>query len=211
MLVSAVVRIKDDKVLSLVRHCLSRGIDPYILLEDVRTGVDIVADMYGQGKYFLADLVMAAEIYKEAQELILGSTEEQQVENPQIIFGTVEKDIHDIGKNIAITTLRQYRISVLDLGVDVSAQVFVKKQQDTGAPIICMSGLISDAYDSMKKTVDLVKEKKAESQPVVIIGGLVNDAVCSYTGADYWVNSCIDGANLCMKILKEGKNIPVSG
>jgi len=49
------------------------------------------------------------------------------------------------------------------------------------------------------------------SQPIVIIGGLVNDAVCSYTGADYWVNSCIDGANLCMKILKKGKNIPVSG
>lgn len=197
-------------MLSLVRHCLSKGIDPYILLEDIRTGVDMVADMYSQGKYFLADLVMAAEIYKVAQEIILGTSEEQQAENPQVIFGTVEKDIHDIGKNIAITTLRQYRMSVLDLGVDVSAQVFVKKQQETGAPILCMSGLISDAYDSMKKTVDLLKEIAA-SQPVVIIGGLVNDAVCSYTGADYWVNSCIDGANLCMKILKEGKNIPVLG
>lgn len=208
MLVSAVVKIREEQVLSLVRHCLYKGIDPYILLEDIRTGVDMVAEMYGQGKYFLADLVMAAEIYKEAQEIILGSSEDQQAENPQVIFGTVEKDIHDIGKNIAITTLRQYRMSVLDLGVDVSAQVFVKKQQETGAPILCMSGLISDAYDSMKKTVDLLKEK-AESQPVVIIGGLVNDAVCSYTGADYWVNSCIDGANLCMKILKERKNIPV--
>ena len=83
--------------------------------------------MYGQGKYFLADLVMAAEIYKEAQEIILGSSEDQQAENPQVIFGTVEKDIHDIGKNIAIATLRQYRMSVLDLGVDVSAQVFVEE------------------------------------------------------------------------------------
>ena len=198
-------------MLSLVRHCLSKGIDPYILLEDIRTGLDTVADMYSQGKYFLADLVMAAEIYKEAQEVILGSSEEQQGENPQVIFGTVERDIHDIGKNITITTFRQYRISVLDLGVDVPSQVFAEKQQETVSPILCMSGLISDSYDSMKKTVDLLKEKRAALRPTVIIGGLVNDAVCNYTGADYWVNSCTDGAKLCMEILNEGKNIPVSG
>ena len=211
LLVSAVARIKEDKVLSLVRHGLSKGIDPYILLEDVRSGVDIVADMYSKGKYFLADLVMAAEIYKEAQQIILGSPEEQQVENPQVIFGTVEKDIHDIGKNIAITTMRQYRIAVLDMGVDVSAQVFVDKQQETSASILCMSGLISDSYDSMKKTICLLTERVKLSRPTVIIGGLVNEAVCSYTGADYWVNSCTDGANLCLKILSEGKNLPVSG
>jgi len=204
------VRIKEDKVLSLVRHGLSEGIDPYVILEDVRIGIDIVADMYSQGKYFLADLVMAAEIYKEAQQIILGSPEDEQQENPQVIFGTVEKDIHDIGKNIAVTTMRQYRITVLDMGVDVSPDVFVDKLQETGAPILCMSGLISDAYDSMKKTVSLVTEKMNSLKPITVIGGLVNESVCQYTGADYWVKSCTDGANLCLKILQETEKMPLS-
>lgn len=209
-LVSAVVRINEDKVLSLVRHSLARGIEPSAILEDVRTGIDIVAEMYSKGEYFLADLVMAAEIYKEAQRVIFGDPEEQQVENPQIIFGTVEKDIHDIGKNIAIVTMRQYGLSVLDMGVDVPPYTFVDKIMEKNASILCMSGLISDAYDSMRRTVSLLKKRINSHRPAVIIGGLVNEAVCNYTGANYWVNSCTDGANLCLKILDRGRELPLS-
>jgi methanogenic corrinoid protein MtbC1 len=210
LLVSAVVAIKEEKVLSLVRNGLSKGMDPYSLLEDVRKGLDIVADMYSKGDYFLADLVMAAEIYKEVQQLILGSPEELNADSPQIVFGTVEKDIHDIGKNIAIVTMRQYGLAVQDLGVDVSPDTIVNKVQETRASILCMSGLISDAYDSMKKTVNLLTEKMDSLKPITIIGGLVNDAVCRYTGVDYWVKNCTDGASLCLKILREAKTIPAS-
>lgn len=214
LLVSAIARINEEKTLSLVRQALEKGVDPFAVLEDVRAGLEIVVEMYSRGKYFLADLVMAAEIYKEAQQIVFGSPQEECSCGPfQIVFGTVKKDIHDIGKNITIVTMRQFGLSVLDLGVDVPPQAFVKALRETGASILCMSGLISDAYDSMKETVDVVKKEFAPRRPAVIIGGRVNDAVCSYAGADYWVKNCTDGTFLCRKILAEhcGSSTEISG
>lgn len=206
LLVSAVVKIDEGKALALVRHALERGMDPFSVLEDVRKGLEMVVDLYSSGKYFLADLVMAAEIYKEAQQIILGRAGDEVLQGPpEVVFGTVKKDIHDIGKNITIVTMRQFGIRVLDLGVDVPPEQFVEVLQDTRAPILCLSGLISDAYDSMKSTVEIVERRFRGQKPVVIIGGLVNEEVRSYTRADYWVKTCIEGARLCQKLLKKAE------
>lgn len=206
LIVSAVAGIQEDKAISLVRNGLARGIDPFTLLEEVRTGVEIVLERYNRGEYFLADVVMAADIYKHAQQVVLGPADGtgDSGRHPQIVFGTVERDIHDIGKNITIVTMRHYGLEVLDVGVNVSPAAFLERLRQTGAPILCLSGLISDAYDSMKKTVGLVKKRFGERRPTIIIGGLVNEVVCSYTGADYWVKNCTEGAELCIRLLKEG-------
>ncbi len=203
IIVAAVARIDEERVLALVRRALEKGVDPFAVLEDVRRGLELVVEKYNKGAYFLADLVMAAEIYREAQQLTLGPLEESLPGPPQIVFGTVRKDIHDIGKNITIVTMRQFGLSVRDLGVDVAPEAFVEALRATGAPILCMSGLISDAYDSMKETVELVREVFPSCPPVVVIGGRVNEAVRSYTGADYWVRNCTEGAALCRRILEE--------
>jgi len=68
LLITAIAKINEEKTLYLVRQALEKGIEPFTILEDVRRGLEIVVEMYNQGKYFLADLVMAAEIYKEAQK-----------------------------------------------------------------------------------------------------------------------------------------------
>jgi len=123
LLITAIAKINEEKTPYLVRQALEKGIDPFTILDDVRRGLEIIVEMYSQGKYFLADLVMAAEIYKEAQQIVLGPPQEEGSPGSfQIVFGTVKKDIHDIGKNITIATMRQFGLSVLDLGVDVSPQ-----------------------------------------------------------------------------------------
>ncbi|NPV30384.1 MAG: cobalamin-binding protein [Firmicutes bacterium] len=205
LIVSAVAGIQEEKAISLVRNGLARGMDPFMLLEEVRTGVEIVLERYNRGEYFLADVVMAADIYKRAQQVVLGPAggAAGQGRPPQVVFGTVEKDIHDIGKNITIVTMRHYGLEVLDVGVNVSPVTFLEKLRQTGAPILCLSGLISDAYDSMKKTVCLIKRRMGKRRPVIVIGGLVNEVVCSYTGADYWAKNCTEGAELCSRLLKE--------
>lgn len=204
LIVSAVAGIQEEKAISLVRNGLAKGIDPFVLLEEVRTGVEIVLERYNRGEYFLADVVMAADIYKHAQQVVLGPAGGTAGHvRPQVVFGTVEKDIHDIGKNITIVTMRHYGLEVLDVGVNVSPGAFLEKLRQTGAPILCLSGLISDAYDSMKKTVCLIKKRMGKRRPVIVIGGLVNEVVCSYTGADYWAKNCTEGAELCVRLLKE--------
>lgn len=212
MIVSAVAVIDEEKTLSLVNYGIAKGVDPFMLLEDVKTGLELVGSMYSQGKYFLADLIMAAEIYNHAQQIILGDLDWCIAsDHPQVVFGTVEKDIHDIGKNIAIATMRHFGLRVMDLGVNITARTFVEKIQETGAPILCMSGLISDAYDSMKRTVNMLKKSHPLTGTKVMIGGLVNEQVCSYTGADYWVKNCSRGAELCLKILNEKAALSKSG
>ncbi|MEW6624847.1 MAG: cobalamin-dependent protein [Bacillota bacterium] len=208
LLVSAVVGIKEERALFLVRQGLEKGIEPFVLLEDVRTGLEIVGDMYNQGKYFLADLIVAAEIYKQVQKITLGELEESiNPKNPQVIFGTVEKDIHDIGKNITISTMQHYGLAVLDLGVNVAPKEFVKTLLDTGAPVLCLSGLISDSYDSMKETVSLVRKHPNLFETIIIIGGLVNQTVCDYIGADYWVKNCTLGVDICRKVLNQKEKL----
>jgi len=208
LITMALAGIQEEKVLALVRTGLSKGIDPFSLLEEVRLGMDIVIERYSSGEYFLADLVVAADIFSEAQKMVLGPCAADLNKGvPQVIFGTVKKDIHDIGKNIAIATMRQYGLNVLDLGVDVTPEMFVAKLKETGALILCLSGLISDSYDSMKDTVTLVRHLCAPASPTIIIGGLVNDAVCSYSGADYWVKDCTCGADLCKQLINKGTNI----
>jgi trimethylamine corrinoid protein len=201
LIISAFSRLQEEKVLGLVKQSLAAGQDPFMILEEVRTGLEVVGDIYNQGKYFLADLIMAAEIFMEVQKLVLGDRKHEETGPPQVIFGTVETDIHDIGKNITISTMRYYGLNVLDLGVNVPPRVFLKEVQETGAPILCLSGLISQSYDAMKNTVRLLDRASQRPATRVIIGGLVTEVVRDYTGADYWVKDCRAGVALCREIL----------
>ena len=201
LITSAVSRLQEAKALELVREAMARDQDHFLIMEEVRAGLEAVGDIYNQGNYFLADLIMVAEIFMEVQELVFGAKIPVEPGPPQVIIGTVETDIHDIGKNITIATMRSCGLRVLDLGVNVPPRVFLKSIQDTRAPILCLSGLISQSYDAMKKTVRLLGRDSLRPATKVIIGGLVNEEVRKYTGADRWVKDCAVGTTLCKEIL----------
>ena len=201
LVVMAVVQLDEGRVLRLAKEALARGIDPLVIIEALREGVARVGELYERGEYFLADLIMSAEIFKEVVKLVLDSEPPATVQGPPIIFGTVEEDIHDIGKNIVIGLMRCRGLQVCDLGVDVPAADFVAKIQEMKSNILCISGLITLSYDSMKNTVALLREKGLRESTTVIIGGLVNEAVRQYVGADYWARDCAAGVDLCLGIL----------
>ncbi|NPV58140.1 MAG: cobalamin-binding protein [Actinobacteria bacterium] len=204
LIAKAVEQIEEEKALSLVEFSLRSGEDPLAVLGEAKRGLEEVIAKYNQGELFLADLVVAADIFRQVQVRALGAdAEDERCENPHVVFGTVQSDIHDIGKNITIAAMRYYGLRVLDLGVDVPPRTFVEYAGKTGAPIVCLSGLISDAYEAMRKTVSLLKRKYRGGGPVTIIGGLVNESVCEYVGADFWAKDCNKGAELCASILHE--------
>lgn len=210
LIARAVAQIEEEKALSLAEFSLSRGEDPFQVLGEAKAGLEEVIARYNEGELFLADLVVAADIYRQVQAMTLGGeADAESREEPHIVFGTVESDIHDIGKNITIATMRYYGLRVLDLGVDVPPRTFLEYVERTHAPIVCLSGLISDAYEAMKRTVSLLKRRYREGGPLIIIGGLVNESVCEYVGADFWVKDCNKGAELCAYILQERNLLPV--
>ncbi|TGE37475.1 cobalamin-binding protein [Desulfosporosinus fructosivorans] len=203
-LTHAMGKLDEDTVLNLVRLGLEQGVDSLEMIEEARAGMEKVGILYDEGVYFLCDLMVGADIFTEVINLVLKSTNIEPVSIfPPIIFGTVGGDIHDIGKNIMISVLKSKGCQVYDLGVDVPEVAFIEAIKETGSKVLCLSGLITTAYDSMKKTVDLLEKEGLRSKVSVVIGGLVNEAVKNYTGADYWVTDCGKGTDLCIRIMNE--------
>ena len=203
-LTHAMGKLDEDTVLNLVRQGLEHGVDTLELIEEARAGMEKVGELYDEGKYFLCDLMVGAEIFTEVINLVLKSTNIEPVSiYPPIIFGTVGGDIHDIGKNIMISVLKSKGCQIYDLGVDVPEAAFIKAVKETGSLVLCLSGLITTAYESMKKIVDLLEKEGLRSKVSVVIGGLVNEAVKNYTGADYWVTDCGKGSELCIRIMHD--------
>lgn len=199
------VELKEDETLAAVGSALEEGADPLSLVERLRGGMSQVGKRFEEKEYFLSELIMSAEIFKEAIALIEPHLEAGGEEiKGDVVIGTVKGDIHDIGKNIVATLLRCDGYRVHDLGVDVPPGAFVEKLKETGASLLGLSGLLTLAFDSMKETVESVTEAGLKDKVNVIIGGgPVNEKVVEYTGADAYGLDAAQALRLASRYLGE--------
>ncbi len=181
-----IVALEEEGTLQAVRTSLETGADPLSLVESLRTGMATVGERFEAKEYFLPDLIMAGEIFKEAIALVEPHlTGDGGGAKGTVVLGTVRGDIHDIGKNLVGTMLRCHGYDVHDLGVDVAPQAFADKVKETGAGLVAMSGLLTLAFDAMRETVEVLAEAGLqESTRVIIGGGPVNQTVVKFSGAD---------------------------
>jgi methanogenic corrinoid protein MtbC1 len=193
--------LKETEVLDAVKQELAAGTDPNAILGGCQQGMVAVGERFEKNEYFISDLMMAGEIFKEISE-ILGP--HLKVAGGQtagkIVFGTVQGDIHDIGKDLVVGLLRAANFEVTDLGVDVPPQKFVDALRSTGASVLGLSGLLTVAFDSMKATVEAVKAAGIRDQVKIMVGGApVDETVCKYAGADVAGGDAQNAVNLCKK------------
>ena len=200
---SLIAEVEETKTLAAVREALSQGTDPLSLVESLRDGMSIVGERFESKEYFLPDLIMAGEIFKEAIALIephlaAGSATPRGA----VVVGTVQGDIHDIGKNLVATMLRCSGFDVHDLGVDVPPEAFVAKARETGAKVVAMSGLLTLAFDAMKNTVEALAEAGLrETTKIMIGGGPVNEVVLEFCGADAYGKDPTEAVRLAIGYL----------
>ena len=185
---NSLIELEENEVLQGVSRSLEQGVEPIALVEQLRQGMSVVGKRFEDKEYYLSELIMSAEIFKEAMALIepllAASSDESR---GRLVIGTVKGDIHDIGKNIVATLLRCDGFEVLDLGVDVPAAVFVEETRSSGAKVLALSGLLTPAFDAMKETVTALAEAGLRDDVKVIIGGgPVNQSVVEFAGADAW-------------------------
>ena len=205
-LVDAIANIKEDEVLRMVRHRLEVGEEPIALLEECRAGMGIVGERFEKGEYFLGELIMSGEIFKQAMSFIepklTGDVRSETI--GQVIMGTVKGDIHSIGKDIVTGLLRMSGFEVLDLGVDVAPEAFVEKLLESGAPILGMSALITPSFESMKNTVTAIEKRGIRDRVKVIIGGgIVIEQVKRYVGADAFTRDGAEGVKICKEFIRK--------
>jgi methanogenic corrinoid protein MtbC1 len=201
-LVSAIANLEEEEVLALVRERLAAEEDSMLIIADCQEGIRQVGERYEQQQYYLSGLIMGAEIFRKVMELVRPIVEKQisGKTSGKVLLGTVEGDIHDLGKNIVSMLLSCRSFQVCDLGVDVSPKEFLQRATEFSPGVIGLSGLITSSYDSMRETISQLREVRCQT-PIIIGGGQLNEEVCKYVGADYWVTSAIAGVEICQSLL----------
>jgi len=178
------------------------------ILNECRQGMDTVGERYKSGDYFLSELIVSGEIFKESMKLIephfqAGAETDQRA---RIVLATEKGDIHNIGKDIVAVLLKGAGFEVYDLGADVEPQALVNKLIETGAPILGMSGLLTPSFDSMKQTVEAVKAAGLRDRVRIIVGGgVVTELIQRHTGADAFTDDGIEGVEICKRFIEEMK------
>lgn len=205
-LIAYVADLNENEVLALVEQWVAQGHDPLAIIEDCQEGLRQVGERYERQEYYLSGLIMGGEIFREVMELVQPIIQEQFTgkDSGVILLGTVQGDIHDIGKNNLSMLLTCYGFSVHDLGVDVPPSEFLQQAEQLRPDIIGLSGLLTTSYDAMKETIDLLRasdEAALRTVPIIIGGNQLNEQVCQYVGADYWLNDAMSGVRLCQKLL----------
>jgi methanogenic corrinoid protein MtbC1 len=208
LLIDKLLELEEEAVLALTRERLEAGDDPLEIIEDAQQGLRLVGERYELGEYYISSMMMAGEIFREVMEIIGPILEQRTTGNSSghILLGTVQGDIHDIGKNIFKMMVSSHGFSVTDLGVDVSPVQIAEEASRLKPDIIGLSGLLTLAYDSMKETIQIVRkldDPLVAKTPFIIGGGAVNAMLCAVVGADYWAIDAMVGVRLCEQIMEE--------
>jgi len=197
----AVVEMQEETALSLTKQYLDEGVNAVALFGTYQEALGEIGRRFEQQIYFIPELIMAGEMMKSASELIkphLTETEDSAKKLGKILIATVEGDIHDIGKNIVTMMMEISGFDVKDIGVDVPIGTIIDEAEAFGADIIGLSGLLTLAFEPMKKVVDTLNERGLRDKYKVIIGGgQLDEQVRTYTGADAFVTDAVAGVNLC--------------
>jgi 5-methyltetrahydrofolate--homocysteine methyltransferase len=198
-LVKALADLKEKEALQIVQERLKAGDDPLGILNDARRAVEIVGKRFSDSEYFIPDLVYSGEILKSITDLvkpkITKAAEAKRV--GKVIVGTVAGDIHDIGKDIVVFMLDVNGFEVTDLGIDVPAQKFVEAIKNTGSKVVGLSGFLTLAFQSMKDTVEAIKNAGLRDKVKIMIGGgQIDEQVKTFTGADAYGKDAMEGVKL---------------
>jgi methylmalonyl-CoA mutase cobalamin-binding domain/chain len=168
-------------------------------VEACQQGMEIVGSNFEKGEYFVGDLIFAGELLTSSIEKLkpfLGSNGSSA--RGTIVLGTVEGDIHDIGKNIFKGMVEAAGFKVVDIGIDQPPEAFVKAVKENDPKILGFSGVLTLSIDSMKQTIDALKTAGVRDKVKIIIGGnAVNQESCAYIGADAWSKNAAEAVKTC--------------
>jgi len=185
-------------VKSIVRENLEHGGDAQQLLSILMNGMRMVGSRFESQEFFLADLIMAGEIMKQAMAIIKPHlSTSRQTSAGTVVLGTIAGDLHDIGKDIVKSILFSEGFDVHDLGTDVAPVRFVQKARELGSEVIGVSALLTTTIPRVKEVVDELEKVGIRHDIRVIIGGAaVREKDVALCGVDAAVNDAIEGVRI---------------
>jgi methanogenic corrinoid protein MtbC1 len=210
-LATLVANLREEEALLAVKKHLEAGVSPTELLNACQKGMRLVGSMHEKGHYYIAGLIMAGEIMHQAVDLLKAVMikESHGKTHGRVLLGTIAGDIHDIGKNLFRDLLECHGFTVLDLGVDVPPEDFVRAESDFKPHLIAASALITESFGHLRELVQLFEDSsrhRSDPRPFILIGGgQVDERVFRMSGADHWAADAFSGVRICRRLIKEQK------
>ncbi len=205
----SLVDLDEDSFFEALKDLLARGEDPWdIILGPMSEAMDEIGKLYEEGEYFIAEMLVAADIFKKALKEMGIEESDSESSLGVVVIGTVKGDVHDIGKSLVATMLRASGFKVIDLGVDVDAARFIHAVREHDADIVAMSSLLTTTRNYMKTVIDRLKEEGLRDRVKVLIGGLsTSREFAEKIGADGWGKNAIEGVEVAKRLL----GVPANG
>jgi len=205
-LYDAVLEGNFEGVTINVQASLKAGIDPDVILNDgMIAAMREVGALFEAGEYYVPEMLIAARAMQSGMSLLKPHLQKtEQKSNGKVLIGTVKGDLHDIGKNLVALMLEGAGYEIIDLGVDVPAEEFVKKATELKPDIIGMSALLTTTMQSMRTTLDALSAAGLRNHVKVIIGGApVTEAYAQQIEADGYSPDASRAVTLVNEILKK--------
>ena len=196
---------KGNKIKDYCTENLSKGKDPYIIFRQLSTGLDEIGRGYENKefrKYFTSDLIISGRNMKKAVQILKPHFDKTNKAIGIVILGTVKGDVHDIGKTILGIMLESNGFKVIDLGVDINKEFFVKKIREEKPDVLGMSALLTSTISYMEDVILQLKEEKLRDGIKIIVGGKsVTEEFANRIGADAYGRDCIEGVKKCLAFI----------
>jgi trimethylamine corrinoid protein len=208
MVKKAIIEGNKDDAEQLAQRAISENMDLNEIIErGYIQGVQKVGQLWEEGEYFLPELITSAECMKAAMGIMKPALEKAQIDirsAGKIVIGTVEGDIHDIGKNLVASILSANGFDVVDLGADVTLEKFIEKAEEVNADLICLSALLTTTMTGQKRLIERLKEKGLYGQYKVMVGGApVNQKWADDIGADGYSENALTAVGAAKKLVEK--------
>ncbi len=204
-LTQAVVEGEPEDAEELAKQALDQGLDPLACInEGLTKGMDRMGELFASGEYFLPDLIIGGEAMKAALAVLepaLAEDQERQVAG-RIVLGTVEGDLHEIGKTLVGTMLTANGFKVTDIGIDKSADEFIAAVKEANATLVGASALLTTTIPEQQKIIEALVEAGLRDRVKVMVGGApVTQAWADKIGADGYAEDAISAVAVAKKLV----------
>ncbi len=204
----AVVSGSLDKVTELTKKALKSGVSADdVINKGLIAGMNIVGPRFKAGEMFVPEVLMCARAMKEGMDICksyMNDDNSTEGAEGKIVIGTVEGDLHDIGKNIVAMMMETSGFKVIDVGIDVPAEKFVEAVKEHKPHLLGMSALLTTTMPAMKDTIDVLKEEGLRENLKVIIGGApVTQEFADEIGADGYAADAASATELAKELLNK--------
>lgn len=194
---------RAPKVKELVQQAIDEGVAPKAVLEEgLLAGMAVIGEKFKNNEVFVPEVLIAARAMNAGVGILKPYLVDAGVESKgKAVIGTVKGDLHDIGKNLVKMMMEGRGLTVIDLGVDVSAEKFVEAAIENDADLICCSALLTTTMNEMKNVVELVNEKGLHDRVKVMIGGApITQSFCDSIGADCYTADAASAADAALEL-----------